>query len=130
MSDMINDQVKEEVMDEILEIASKNDIFILASDLGEDNPSSAPYYSPFDLVRTGNGQDSFGILRTFYVAGYEQSYSLKHNFYGYNSTLEIPFRIWLVGFVWLGFVWLGYVCLSLICLFVFDCFAKLAVLGI
>ena len=77
----------------------ENDIFILASDLGQDNPSSAPYYSPFDLVRTGNGLDSFGILRTFYVAGYEQSYSLKHSFYGYNSTLEIGGRMYWERFI-------------------------------
>ena len=77
----------------------ENDIFILASDLDQDNPSSAPYYSPFDLVRTGNGQDSFGILRTFYVAGYEQSYLLKHNLYGYKSTLEIGGRMYWERFI-------------------------------
>ena len=77
----------------------ENDIFILASDLDEDNPSSAPYYSPFYIVRTGNGQDSFGILRTFYVAGYEESYSLKHNFYGYNSTLEVGGRMYWERFI-------------------------------
>ena len=77
----------------------ENDIFILASDLGQNNPSSAPYYSPFDLVRTGNGQDSFGILRTFYVAGYEQSYSLKHRLYGYNSVLEIGGRMYWERFI-------------------------------
>ena len=77
----------------------ENDIFILASDLDQNNPSSAPYYSPFDLIRTGNGQDSFGILRTFYIAGYEQSYSLKHRLYGYNSVLEIGGRMYWERFI-------------------------------
>ena len=77
----------------------ENDIFILASDLDQDNPSSAPYYSPFDLVRTGNGQDSFGILRTFYVAGYEQSYTLKHLLFGREAKLEAGARVYWERFI-------------------------------
>ena len=52
----------------------ENDIFIKASDLGVEDPVAQSYYQPYDLVRIGNGEDSF-ILRTFYVAGYEQSYT-------------------------------------------------------
>ena len=77
----------------------ENDIFILASDLGEENPSAANYYDPYDLVRIGNGQDSFGILRTFYVAGYEQSYNLKHLLFGNRSVLEIGGRIYWERFI-------------------------------
>ena len=77
----------------------ENDIFILASDLDQENPSAANYYDPYDLVRVGNGQDSFGILRTFYVTGFEQSYSLKHLFMGKKSNLEIGARIYWERFI-------------------------------
>ena len=77
----------------------ENDIFILASDLGDENPSAANYYDPYDLVRIGNGQDSFGILRTFYVAGYEQSYNLKHLLFGNRSVLEIGGRVYWERFI-------------------------------
>ena len=59
----------------------ENDIFILSSDLGNQNPTPQPYYSSSNLVRTGNGKDNFGILRTFYVLGFEKSYSLKHKLF-------------------------------------------------
>ena len=77
----------------------ENDIFILASDLDKESPSPANYYDPYDLVRVGNGQDSFGILRTFYVAGYEQSYRLKHLLFEKKSTLEIGARIYWERFI-------------------------------
>ncbi|MBT6018859.1 TonB-dependent receptor plug domain-containing protein, partial [bacterium] len=77
----------------------ENDVFILASDLGKESPSPANYYDPYDLVRVGNGQDSFGILRTFYVAGYEQSYRLKHLLFEKKSTLEIGARIYWERFI-------------------------------
>mgnify|MGYP001331675235 CR=1 FL=1 len=60
----------------------ENDIFIKASDLGIENPVAQSYYQPYDLVRIGNGENSFGILRTFYVAGYEHSYTIKHLLFG------------------------------------------------
>ena len=47
----------------------ENDIFILSSDLDDQNPTPQPYYSSGNLVRTGNGKDNFGILRTFHVLG-------------------------------------------------------------
>ncbi|GIS54022.1 hypothetical protein Ct9H90mP29_10640 [bacterium] len=59
----------------------ENDIFIKASDFGEDSPSAQPYYSTFDLVRVGNGKNNFGILRTFYVLGLERSYKIKHDLF-------------------------------------------------
>ena len=77
----------------------ENDVFILASDLGTESPSAANYYDPYDLVRVGNGQDNFGILRTFYVAGYEQSYRLKHLLFENKSTLEIGARIYWERFI-------------------------------
>ena len=32
-----------------------------------------------DIIRIGNGESNFGILRTFYVLGYEQSYKFNYN---------------------------------------------------
>ena len=77
----------------------ENDVFILASDLDKENPSPAPYYSPFDLVRVGNGRDSFGILRTFYVAGLEQSFTVKHLLFGRDATLEAGTRVYWERFI-------------------------------
>ena len=77
----------------------ENDIFILATDIDEENPSAAPYYSPFDIVRVGNGEDSFGILRTFYVAGFEQSYKVKHLLFGKQATMEAGARVYWERFI-------------------------------
>ena len=77
----------------------ENDIFIKATDLGIENPIAQSYYQPYDLVRLGNGEDSFGILRTFYVAGYEQSYSLKHLLFGREAKLEAGARLYWERFV-------------------------------
>jgi len=77
----------------------ENDIFILSSDLGTQNPTPQPYYSSSNLVRTGNGKDNFGILRTFYVLGFEKSYSLKHKLFGFNSTTEAGARLYWERFI-------------------------------
>ena len=45
-----------------------------------------------DIIRVGNGETNFGILRTFYVLGYEQSYKLNHNFFKFNSVAEYGVR--------------------------------------
>ena len=77
----------------------ENDIFIKSSDLGLENPDAQPYYSPFDLVRVGNGKDNFGILRTFYVLGLERSYKLKHNLFDRPSKMETGWRIYWERFI-------------------------------
>ena len=77
----------------------ENDIFIKASDIGAEDPVAQSYYQPYDLVRVGNGEDSFGILRTFYVAGYEQSYTLKHLLFGKEATLEAGARVYWERFI-------------------------------
>ncbi len=77
----------------------ENDIFIKASDVDEDNPVAQPYYSPYDLVRVGNGKDNFGILRTFYVLGMEQSYKVKHQFFNRNSKMEAGWRLYWERFI-------------------------------
>ena len=77
----------------------ENDIFIKASDLGEDSPSAQPYYSTFDLVRVGNGKNNFGILRTFYVLGLEQSYKMKHDLFNRPSKMETGWRVYAERFI-------------------------------
>ena len=77
----------------------ENDIFIKASDLDEDSPSAQPYYSPYDLVRVGNGKNNFGILRTFYVLGLERSYKMKHDFLNRPSKMEIGWRVYAERFI-------------------------------
>ena len=77
----------------------ENDVFILASDLNKKSPTPQPYYNPNNLIRTGNGKDSFGILRTFYVLGVEQSYKIKTSFLGYPSNLEVGGRVYWERFI-------------------------------
>jgi len=77
----------------------ENDIFILASDINKEAPLPQPYYSPNDLIRTGNGKDNFGILRTFYVLGVEQSYTIKNKIFGYPSKLEVGGRVYWERFI-------------------------------
>lgn len=77
----------------------ENDIFIKASDLAEDSPLAQPYYSPYDLVRVGNGKNNFGILRTFYVLGLEQSYKMKHEILNKPSKMEMGWRVYAERFI-------------------------------
>ena len=79
----------------------ENDIFILASDYSAntDNPDFQSPDEPFDLVRTGNGTDNFGILRTFYVLGLEQAYSLNSQFIKYPAQYDYGIRIYWERFI-------------------------------
>ena len=83
----------------------ENDIFVLPSDINSANPKAQPYYSVSDLVRRGNGKDNFGILRTFYVAGYEQAYNYKESPIGISklinesSSLDVGARIYFERFI-------------------------------
>ena len=76
----------------------ENDVFIKSSDLGLESPTPQAYYKS-NLVRVGNGKDNFGILRTFYVAGHEQSFSLKHSLFNYESKLEVGARLYWERFI-------------------------------
>ena len=51
-----------------------------------------------DIVRVGNGEDNFGILREFFVAGAEQQYKWKHNLFGNRSDLNIGARAYFERF--------------------------------
>lgn len=71
----------------------EDDIFVRPDKLESDNLTPVPYFQTGDLVRTGNGKSNFGILRTFYVGGIEQNYTIKHNVGVYSSRAEIGGRV-------------------------------------
>ena len=79
----------------------ENDIFILASDYENnvENPAFQSPDSPFNLVRTGNGSDNFGILRTFYVLGFERQYALTSTFFNFPSKYEYSGRVYWERFI-------------------------------
>jgi Fe(3+) dicitrate transport protein len=83
----------------------ENDIFILASDVGKSNPTAQPFYGIGNLVRSGNGKDNFGILRTFYVAGAEQIYTFNtapiglSTLIGSSSSIEVGARLYFERFI-------------------------------
>ena len=58
------------------------DMFTSASDYEDGNYSEIPLAETAnvtDLIRVGNGQTNFGILRTFMVAGVDHQYLWKHS---------------------------------------------------
>ena len=71
----------------------EDDIFVRPSALDTGNLVPVPYFQTGDLVRTGNGKSNFGILRTFYVGGLEQSYTLNHGIAGNVARTEIGGRV-------------------------------------
>ena len=77
----------------------EDDIFIRASSLDSGDLTPVAYYQTGDLVRVGNGASNFGILRTFYVGGIQQEYSLKHQFLGYPATTRVSGRVYWEHFV-------------------------------
>ena len=52
-----------------------------------------------NIIRIGNGKSNFGILRTFYVIGYEQSYKIKHDLLNDLSDTELGFRGYFERFI-------------------------------
>ncbi|MEL6443894.1 MAG: TonB-dependent receptor [Bacteroidota bacterium] len=85
----------------------ENDVFIRAADLDAYNqdPTSVTFVSPFaitdasEVVRVGNGRNNFGILRTFYAAGVEHTYTWQHSLLGAASELEAGARLHVERFV-------------------------------
>ena len=71
----------------------EDDIFVRPTALETGNLVPVPYFQTGDLVRTGNGKSNFGILRTFYVGGIEQNYTLNHGIAGNVSRAEIGGRV-------------------------------------
>ena len=77
----------------------EDDIFVRASALDSGDLTPVPYFQSGDLVRLGGGQSNFGILRTFYVGGLEQNYTLKYTLGGRLAQTEIGGRIHWERFV-------------------------------
>jgi len=77
----------------------ENDIFIKASDIESSNPEAQTYWSIGDLARVGNGKDNFGILRTFYVLGLENSYKINHAILEKPSKMEVGWRVYWERFI-------------------------------
>jgi len=71
----------------------EDDIFVRPTALETGNLAPVPYFQTGDLVRTGNGKSNFGILRTFYVGGIEQNYTLTHGISGNLGRAEIGGRV-------------------------------------
>ena len=71
----------------------EDDIFVRPAALETGNLVPVPYFQTGDLVRTGNGKSNFGILRTFYVGGIEQNYTLNHGIAGNIGLAEIGGRV-------------------------------------
>ncbi|MDE0012935.1 MAG: TonB-dependent receptor [Candidatus Poribacteria bacterium] len=71
----------------------EDDIFVRPTALETGNLAPVPYFQTGDLIRTGNGKSNFGILRTFYVGGIEQNYTLNHGIAGNLGRAEIGGRI-------------------------------------
>jgi Fe(3+) dicitrate transport protein len=71
----------------------ENDVFVRpgTEDSGEVTP--VPYYETGNLIRTGNGVDNFGNLRTFYTVGAEQAYGFEHEFGDVTASLDAGARL-------------------------------------
>ena len=52
-----------------------------------------------DVVRTGNGESNFGILRTFCVLGLEQLHKVNHSLLSMRSTTELGSRVYWERFI-------------------------------
>jgi Fe(3+) dicitrate transport protein len=70
----------------------EDDVFIRASQWDARTIDPVPPFQPGDLIRVGGGVGSQGNLRTFYVAGVEQSYGLEHTLFGVPAHLNIGAR--------------------------------------
>tara|TARA_Y100001970_G_scaffold95837_1_gene120685 strand:+ start:563 stop:3163 length:2601 start_codon:yes stop_codon:yes gene_type:complete len=83
----------------------EDDVFVSESnpdntDLHEvifSSTSTLQYYD--DIIRTGNGQSNFGIIRTFYVMGYEDLYKFKTNIFNKLSSTDFGYRLYWERFL-------------------------------
>ncbi|MGM0587158.1 MAG: TonB-dependent receptor domain-containing protein [Bacteroidota bacterium] len=73
----------------------EDDVFVRASEFqGPDGPiNPVPPYTPGNLIRTGNNESNFGILRSFYVAGVQQSYDINHTMGSVAGEIEVGGRL-------------------------------------
>lgn len=70
----------------------EDDVFVRAAGWDGSSVDPVPPYQPGDLLRVGGGAASRGNLRTFYVAGVEQTYGVEHTLFGLPSTLSLGAR--------------------------------------
>ncbi|MEE3234571.1 MAG: TonB-dependent receptor [Candidatus Latescibacterota bacterium] len=70
----------------------EDDIFTRASTWNRGDNTAVPYYQSGDIVRVGGGQNSFGILRTFYVGGIARDYQFTHSMLGNSANAEVGVR--------------------------------------
>ena len=70
----------------------EDDVFVRASALETGDFTPVPYFQSGDLVRVGGDASNFGILRTFYVGGIAQDYSLTHSLGGHLAKAEAGVR--------------------------------------
>ena len=70
----------------------EDDIFVRASALETGDLTPVAYYQGGDLARVGGGAGNFGILRTFYVGGAAQDYTLQHTLAGHAARAEAGAR--------------------------------------
>ncbi|MBH49171.1 MAG: TonB-dependent receptor [Candidatus Marinimicrobia bacterium] len=73
-------------------------------DENDEVPSNDYINDYIDLVRVGGGTSeygfkNFGILRTFYVAGLERSYNIKHDLFNYSSNMDVGWRVYWERFI-------------------------------
>tara|TARA_Y100001935_G_scaffold255598_1_gene269807 strand:+ start:551 stop:3055 length:2505 start_codon:yes stop_codon:yes gene_type:complete len=69
----------------------ENDIFVRESDLeNEIHHTDISNYN--DIIRVGNGESNFGVIRKFYVLGYEESYVLDTELLNLNTEFETGYR--------------------------------------
>ncbi len=71
----------------------EDDIFVRPAALQTGNLVPVPYFQTGNLIRTGNRKSNFGILRSFYVGGIEQNYTLNHGIAGNVGRAEIGARV-------------------------------------
>ena len=76
-----------------------NTIENLENYIHNENPNETLLWMKDDLIRVGNRENNFGILRTFYVLGLEQDWTIDHSLFRYNWKTEIGGRIYFERFV-------------------------------
>ncbi len=70
----------------------ENDIFVRESNLNtEINLADINSYN--DIIRVGDGESNFGIIRKFYVLGFDDSYKFSEFSSNYDITIEAGYRI-------------------------------------
>lgn len=70
----------------------ENDVFYAASAYEDGERIPVPFSQPGNLVRAGDGETNFGILRAFYTAGIEHDYSVNHDLGTINANLKVGAR--------------------------------------